>query len=438
MSIFSRRFAALALCAAGAMALVASLLAPTVQGTTQPIKTIVLGVLYDQEPDTQASTRAAAAEAAGRELNEYFQLSSTPIRVQLELRETGKNPTRAVAAVQELYGQGVRLFVGPSTSEEVRAIEALPISANIVMVSPSSTAPSLGKRNANLFRLAPDDGYQSEAITSLMWSDGVRIVVPVWRQDIYGVELTDEVRRDFTALGGQVMAGTGYSPDTQDFSAVARTIGQQVRDAVALAGRDAVAVYAVTFDEITGLMVAADEVPGLNLVWWYGSDGVATERVIFDNPVVSNFAWQTAFTAPIYGEDVYVQEALDVAEIIRQQTRMAPEPYAFTTYDAVMLAGLAAARAGSSTSAQQLAGAVTETASTYFGVTGPMTLNERGDRTVGEYEYWTVQSRADELYWVRVGTFAFDPTGPGTVERSRPHYHPGLSIDISDLPTPRR
>ncbi|GIW06791.1 MAG: hypothetical protein KatS3mg060_1596 [Dehalococcoidia bacterium] len=436
MRVLRRRFAGLLLSAVGVVALFGSIAAPGVQGQSGAVVTI--GFLYTREPNAPASTRAAAADAATRELNEYFALVGSPTRVRLVARDTGRDPGRAAAAVQELYAQGVRVFVGPETSQEVRAVERLPIANDIVLVSYASTAPSLAARTGNLFRLAPDDTYQAEALAALMWADGVRVVIPVWRDDVYGNDLVAEIRRRFAALGGDVLPGASYAPSGADFAGIARAVGQAAAAAVQTHGRNAVAVYAVGFGEVADLMRAADGVAPLGDVWWYGSDGTALDRAIVAEPLAAAFAWSTGYTAALYGEDVYVQESLDVAEVIRQQTGMAPEPYAFTAYDAVMLAGLASERAGARATAASLAAAIRETAAGFFGVTGPMTLNANGDRVVGYYEFWAVEGRGGELVWSPVGEYTFEPGAAGTVDRTRPHRRPRLPVDTPALPLPSR
>lgn len=436
MTRVRRHVLRLAVCAVALATLVGTVVPPLTY--SQSRAEVTIGLLYAREPNAPASTRSTAADAAVRELNQYFALVGSPVRVRLEARETGREPARAVAAVQELYGRGIRLFVGPQTSEEVRAVEQLPFADDIVLISYASTAPSLARHAGNRFRLAPDDRYQAEATAALMWNDGIRTVIPIWRDDVYGNDLVAELRRQFSERGGQVLAGAAYPPTTSDFQSIARTVGLAAASAIEGRGRNAVAVYVVGFAETADLLRAADGVAPLGEVWWYGSDGVALNRAILAEPLAAAFAWGTGFTAALYGEDVYVQESLDVAETIRQQTGMAPESYAYTTYDAVMLAGLAAERAGGATSARRIVAAVREVAASYFGVTGPMTLNDQGDRIVGSYEFWAVEARGGELVWTQVAEYTFEPGSEGMLDRFRPHRRPRLPVDPPALPLPSR
>ena len=63
----------------------------------------------------------------------------------------------------------------------------------------------------------PDDTHQAQAISKLMWNDGIRVVVPFWRTDIYGNDLVKATKHSVQALGGSVADGVGYIPNTGDF-----------------------------------------------------------------------------------------------------------------------------------------------------------------------------------------------------------------------------
>jgi hypothetical protein len=47
----------------------------------------------------------------------------------------------------------------------------------------------------------------------------VRVVVPMWRTDVYGNDLLNSTKYNFEKLGGRVVDGVGYIPRTGDFSA---------------------------------------------------------------------------------------------------------------------------------------------------------------------------------------------------------------------------
>ena len=70
-----------------------------------------------------------------------------------------------------------------------------------------------------MFRFVPDDTHQAQAVSSLMWKDGIRVIVPFWRTDIYGNDLVSEVKNSFEKMEGRFVDGVGYTPHTGDLSA---------------------------------------------------------------------------------------------------------------------------------------------------------------------------------------------------------------------------
>ena len=96
-------------------------------------------------------------------------------------------------------------MIGPATRTELDELQYYAEQRGIMLVTPSGTAPSLAVVGNNVYRFASDDTYQAQAISRLMWQDGVRVVVPMWRTDIYGNELVGAVREDFEKLGGTVL-----------------------------------------------------------------------------------------------------------------------------------------------------------------------------------------------------------------------------------------
>src|SRR5262245_45892674 len=145
MSTSRRRLLTFGLTAVLAVAVVIPLTRPVaVEG--QAAEPVSIGVLYATEPGAPASTRASAARIGAQIVNEYLASGGDATRISLQFRDTGRDPARAAAAVQELYGQGIRVFIGPETSAEVHAIEALPIRNDIALVSYASTASSLAQR----------------------------------------------------------------------------------------------------------------------------------------------------------------------------------------------------------------------------------------------------------------------------------------------------
>ena len=64
----------------------------------------------------------------------------------------------------------------------------------------------------NVFRFTPSDVPEGRANSTLMWEDGIRALVPVWRDDAGNAGLAVATRAAFSAAGGTVLAGGEVFP----------------------------------------------------------------------------------------------------------------------------------------------------------------------------------------------------------------------------------
>src|SRR5829696_7529406 len=110
-----------------------------------------------------------------------------------------------------------------------------------------------------------------------MWDEGTRVVIPIWRTDVFGNNLQTSLKEKFEKLGGKV------------------------NDAVSQYGADKVGVHIVAFDEIVPIMIQANRHQDLQSVRWYGSDGSAQNEGLIKNVEAAEFAVKTNFLNPIYG-----------------------------------------------------------------------------------------------------------------------------------------
>ena len=147
----------------------------------------------------------AAVKIAIKDVNQYFSKSNSNIRIGLMVEDTRTDPATSLEKLHDLAAKGVRIVIGPATSAELKDLQDYADEKGILLISPSSTAPSLALAGNNVFRFVPDDTHQAQAISREMWQDGVRVVVPMWRTDIYGNELVSAVKEEFGKLGGIVL-----------------------------------------------------------------------------------------------------------------------------------------------------------------------------------------------------------------------------------------
>ena len=374
--------------------------------------TILIGALLPLT-GTSSSTGEevdAALRLAVDDVNNQFTKAGLSTRFGLIIEDTKTDPSVALEKLKDLASKGIRIVIGPSTSAAVSAVKEYADKNGILIVSSSSTAPSLAIPDDNVFRFVPDDTYQAEVLAKKMWDEGTRVVIPIWRTDVFGNNLQTSLKEKFEKLGGKVIDGIGYNPPVGNFAASLhrinfivweqelRSLSSKVNDAVSQYGADKVGVYIVAFDEIVPIMIQANRHQDLQSVRWYGSDGSAQNEGLIKNVEAAEFAVKTNFLNPIYR--VEASDSFNkLEERIVEEIDRAPRSYAEVAYDEFWVAVLTLNKY---TGTQKddigsLRQTFVNTTNFYIGVTGRTELNDAGDRINGSYDFWAIQPLSEDV-----------------------------------------
>src|SRR5947208_6775566 len=207
---------------------------------------------------------------------------------------------------------------------------------NILVISQGSTASSLAMAGDNVFRFCPNDTREAEAIVALMWHDGIRAIVPLWRNDAGNNGLHDSVQAAFQLQGGTVEAGYRYEPATTDFSVATASVASQIENLIG-GGTDpsTIAVYLAAFDEVVDVFHSAQGNTTLSNTAWYGSDGVALSAALTGDSSAAAFADTVGYPNPIFGlPDALRSEWQPMADAIQARTGIEPDAFALSACDA--------------------------------------------------------------------------------------------------------
>ena len=362
---------------------------------------------------TLGVTSKAAMELAVEDVNAYA--SGRGLTFRADVRDTKLDPATALSAVQSLRAAGVQVIVGPQSSAELAAIKAYADSNDLLVVSQSSTAGSLAIAGDHIFRFTPADSLEGVAISALMWDDGIRAVIPAWRADAGNQGLHTATAARFNTLGGSVWAGVEYPTAGASWSAVASSVGMQVRQALATRPASQVGVYLAGFDEVADVFAAAAADPVLASVRWYGADGIAGSTALLARPAAVAFAQKVGYPAPIFGLD---QSSADkwqpIAARIQARAGVTPDAFALGVYDAVWVAALAYLASDRPPQIEELGANFATAAGSFYGATGWTALNAAGDRRYANFDFFAVQPSGASHAWVRVAGY---DTRAGTLSR---------------------
>jgi branched-chain amino acid transport system substrate-binding protein len=277
----------------------------------------------------------------------------------------------------------------------------------MLVISQGSTASSLAIPGDNIFRFCPPDTREAPAIVALMRRDGIRTIVPLWRNDAGNNGLHDSVKRAFQAVGGTVAQGHRYETSTSDFSAATSDVAQQI-DALITAGtpQSEIAVYCAAFDEVVDVFHRAQSLPTLTGTAWYGSDGVALSAALTEDAPAAAFAANAGYPNPNFGlEDSLARKWKPVFNAIRKRTGIVPDAFALSAYDALFVARDALRKTNGVRNFSKFKAAFLRQTRHFSGVTGSTALDAAGDRRSSDFDFWAVRSVNGSTVWVRTGTY---------------------------------
>jgi hypothetical protein len=204
-----------------------------------------------------------------------------------------------------------------------------------------------------------------------------------------------------------------------------RNLNDIVQELITKYGTNKVGVYFISLDEVSPIFFQAHSYPSLSKVKWYGSDGSVLNEKLVRNHDSAHFAVNTSFYNPIYSINPEENERLKyLEELLYHKTGIEPSPYSAVAYDILWITSLAKNKTNyfvvnetldlfdNNTDKKTIyyfKQTLKNVANSYEGVTGNTTLNVKGDRSEGDYEFWAVKSVENddgEIYeWQKVNHF---------------------------------
>lgn len=301
--------------------------------------------------------------------------------ILVSYEDTQTNPATALQKLQKLESQGIKIFIGPFTNEEMAICKPYADAHNLILISPFCLSPNFALANDNLFRLSLDDSYQAAAVAKLASNDGVEIMIPLYPANNRDSTLINLVTSGFS---GQMEGGISYAPSSTktDFSAeltLLRTkVNGQTRDA------NKIGVYVLAGSESVELMKQVVKDALLSNVRWYGNSDIPNNPAwsLQTDSLFRRGLTKLYFYSPLIGFDTSAS-LNKITTKITSNSSFTPDPYCFIAYDAVYLLATAIRANSWQTDPTVFKTQFIKLASAYTGITGKLELNDKADRKNG-------------------------------------------------------
>ncbi len=350
-----------------------------------------------------------AFELAVKEVNEWLKARGEAWYLVPVIEDTATDPKTTLDKVRILHGRGVKIFVGPMASAEVREIKSYADANKLLVISPSSTSPALAIPGDFILRYCPDDTVQGPAIARTAFTAGVRYLIPVWRGDAWGDGLKDATVKAFSKIlekegvRGAVHDGIRFEPGAKELSVEASLLASIVGDWISKYGVNNVGVLLISFEEAIPLFVASGKYDILSKVKWFGSDGTAGNALLIGTKESAAFSVKTKFVSTIAAPS-FSPKFEHVKTYIEKTLGRIPAPYAYNTYDAIWTVAMAL-DVVDEYDTEKIRAVLPSIVENYFGASGWFKLNAAGDRAFADYELWAILEKDRTYEWSIVGVW---------------------------------
>jgi len=345
-----------------------------------------------------------ALETAVNEVNAMLENIGADWKLKLYVEDTETKPEVALEKLMSLHAKGVKIIIGPMGSGEVLKIKEYADSNKILVISQSSTATQLAIKDDYIYRFVPSDAAQGPIGPKFAKMLGVTHIFIVHLANTWGDGLAEIVEQKAKELGITV-AGKFRIPEAgTDYSAEVASLASKVEDLISQGvSPDKIMVQLITYGEAVTFFHSAIEYDILWKIRWFGSDGTARHADLARDPKVANFVSKVRFVSPIA---VQVQTPITkkVLQKIEQELGREPEPYAYNTYDAVWVVALSLL-AAQKYDADAIISVMPTILEHYYGASGPIMLDEAGDRLPEEYVLTEVVEVDGAYEWKDTGSY---------------------------------
>jgi branched-chain amino acid transport system substrate-binding protein len=320
-------------------------------------------------------------QLAMEDLNREVKACGLNVEFRAVILDDGTSEEKALQNIQSFAQQGIKVVIGPAASAQVKAVKAYADSNKIVIISPSSTAPTLAIPDDYIFRTVGSDAGQAKVLATLARQEGAKKVVVFHRNDEYGVAFADFFERHFKEMGGAAIKlpyQTGLSDYASEVAALASRVQSERADAVVL----------IAFDtDGANILSHAAESAVLSSVRWFVSEGPHGAEELLSS-TIGRFASKVRLfgTRPLFIANPLYE---DFKKRMVQRFGIEPGVFSENLYDSVKLAGWAILRAGTY-DGEAIRAALIEVAKTYYGPSGWTIFDSAGDKAQQDYGVWAI------------------------------------------------
>jgi len=384
---------------------------PTTVALCNSGQTITIGELLDLSGSLSDQGKKAqdSSTLAVKDINSALATTGCNLKFAISVDDYAHDNAKALTGLQTFAASGISVVVGPLNSAAALYILDYANTHHIVLISPSSTSPTLALPNDYLFRTAPNDVAQGAADGRMLWDRGAKAVIIIEIHDAYGDGLANATATKFKSLGGTVIDTVPYDESATTFTSQVDQIYNDYTGNNSTKGP--IAIDAISFQEFGTIIQEMNSAhPALlnTRMPWFGTDGEAQNSLIANSSsTVGALVAKVRLPSTLYASANNTRTLAFLAsggEFATAYPNVGCDTYCLGAYDDVWLGALSTMQAGS-TDGAKIQSVVASTAFGMYGLTGPMALQPSGDRIPTSYQIWKVITSGTGGTWQLAGTW---------------------------------
>ncbi|RMF89520.1 MAG: amino acid ABC transporter substrate-binding protein [Methanobacteriota archaeon] len=363
--------------AAGAAVFLGSTLAGCLGGGGAEVKTpIEIGTIISLTGDlgSYGVPIQNGAILAAKHINERGGVLGRELRLIHEDDRT--TPQGAVEAMQKLVNVNkVPAVIGALGSGNSEAIIPIGRENHVVMISPSSTSPTLTNADDDgyFFRTAASDSFQGKVLVKVARDMGYEKVSHLYINNPYGVAMNDVIKETLPEEGGELVAEVPYNPGQTSYRSELTALTEPGPEAIIFTG----------YPEYGSVILRQAKELGVDAQWIL-AEGLKDPLLV--EQLGAELVEGMVGTAPKPPSSPQYEAFV---EAFKAEFNADPGVYSDTCYDAVMVLAKAIELAGKA-EGPAIRDKMIEASLQYDGVSGAVDFDENGDVTT-DFEKWAFE-----------------------------------------------
>lgn len=178
------------------------------------------------------------AELAVTEINQHGGLLGTPVELIGHINKEAIPEVSAQIAEQLIVEDKIIALIGPNRSSHAVVVGPIAQQYGIPMITTTATNPNVTNAGDFVFMASFTDSFQGAVMAQFAIDDldMTTAAVLTRRGDLYTEGISEFFARNFSELGGDIVADETYEGETSDFIAQLTNIAAAKPDALFLAG----------------------------------------------------------------------------------------------------------------------------------------------------------------------------------------------------------